>query len=66
LLPVPSIELFASGVDPPWALHEFLDRCERLAVDPGPLLYATRMAAKVHSSALQDEYQLYYHAYAMK
>ena len=27
--------------------HEKLDRCERLAVDPGPLVYATRTAAKV-------------------
>ena len=37
---------------------EILDRCERLAVDPGPLLYASRMAAKVDSAAVQDEYQL--------
>jgi hypothetical protein len=43
--------------------HEILDRCERLAVDPGPLLYASRMAAKVDSSALQDGYQLYHHAF---
>ncbi|MBM3820135.1 MAG: DUF763 domain-containing protein [Acidimicrobiia bacterium] len=43
-------------------LHEFLDRCERLAVDPGPLPYASRTAAKVGSSALQDGYQLYTHA----
>lgn len=43
--------------------HEILDRCERLAVDPGPLLYASRMAAKVDNVALQDGYQLYHHAF---
>jgi hypothetical protein len=43
--------------------HEILDRCERSAVDPGPLLYASRLAAKVDSSALQDGYQLYHHAF---
>jgi uncharacterized protein len=42
---------------------EILDRCERLAVDPGPLLYASRMAAKVDSAALQDGYQLYHHSF---
>jgi len=36
-----------------------LDRCKRLAVDPGPLLYASRIAAKVESAVLQDGYQLY-------
>jgi uncharacterized protein len=42
---------------------EILDRCERLAVDPAPLLYASRMAAKVDSAALQDGYQLYHHSF---
>ncbi len=42
--------------------HEILDRCERLAVDPRPLLHASRMAAKVDNAALQDGYQLYHHA----
>ena len=42
---------------------EILDRCERLAVEPGPLLYASRMAAKVDSAAVQDGYQLYHHAF---
>ena len=42
---------------------EILDRCERLAVDPGPLVYASRMAAKVDSAALQDGYQLYHHSF---
>ena len=42
---------------------EILDRCERLAVEPAPLLYASRMAAKVDSAAVQDGYQLYHHAF---
>jgi hypothetical protein len=42
---------------------EILDRCERLAVDPGPLLYASRMAAKVDNAGVQDGYQLYHHAF---
>jgi uncharacterized protein len=42
---------------------EILDRCERLAVEPRPLLYASRMAAKVDSAAVQDGYQLYHHAF---
>jgi len=42
---------------------EIRDRCERLAVDSGPLVYASRMAAKVDSAAVQDGYQLYHHAF---
>ena len=42
---------------------EILDRCERLAVEPRPLLYASRMAAKVDSAAVQDGYQLCHHAF---
>ena len=42
---------------------EILDRCERLAVDPRPLLYASRMTAKVDNAAVQDGYQLYHHAF---
>lgn len=37
--------------------------CERLGRDPGPLVYASRMAAKVDSAAVQDGYQLYHHAF---
>ncbi|MBI4265383.1 MAG: DUF763 domain-containing protein [Acidobacteria bacterium] len=44
----------AAGID----AHEFLDRSERLAVCPGPLLYASRKAAKIGSAVLQDGYQL--------
>ncbi len=34
-----------------------------LAVDAGPLIYASRMAAKVDSAALQDGYQIYHHSF---
>jgi len=36
---------------------------ELASVDPSPLIYASRMAAKVDSSALQDGYQLYHHTF---
>jgi len=42
---------------------EIRERCERLAIDSGPLIYASRMAAKVDSAAVQDGYQLYHHAF---
>ena len=42
---------------------EIRERCDRLALDPGPLIYASRMAAKVDSAAVQDGYQLYHHAF---
>lgn len=34
---------------------------EAISVAPSPLVYASKMAAKVDSSALQDGYQLYHH-----
>jgi len=37
--------------------------CDRLSIDPQPLVYASRMAAKVDSAAVQDGYQLYHHAF---
>jgi uncharacterized protein len=42
---------------------EIVGRCDRLAIDPQPLVYASRMAAKVDSAAVQDGYQLYHHAF---
>ncbi len=36
---------------------------ERLSLDPSALVYASRMAAKVDNSALQDGYQLYHHTF---
>lgn len=41
-----------------------IERCGKfLKVDPTPLTYASRMAAKVDNSALQDGYQLYHHTF---
>src|ERR671912_2236754 len=37
--------------------------CESLSIDPRPLVYASRMSAKVDSAAVQDGYQLYHHAF---
>jgi len=34
-----------------------------LKVNPTPLIYASRMSAKVDNSALQDGYQLYHHSF---
>ncbi len=36
---------------------------EALGQDPGPLVYGSRMSAKVDSAALQDGYQLYHHTF---
>lgn len=37
--------------------------CEGLACEPEPLVYASRMSAKVDSAAVQDGYELYHHAF---
>jgi hypothetical protein len=37
--------------------------CDKLSIDPKPLVYASRMSAKVDSAAVQDGYQLYHHAF---
>jgi hypothetical protein len=42
---------------------EIVSRCEELSLDPAPLVYASRMAAKVDSAAVQDGYQLYHHTF---
>lgn len=36
---------------------------ERFSFEPQPLVYASRMAAKVDSAALQDGYQIYHHTF---
>ena len=36
---------------------------ERISLNPEPLVYASRMSAKVDSAAIQDGYQLYHHAF---
>ena len=42
---------------------EIAGACERLSIDARPLVYASRMSAKVDSAAVQDGYQLYHHAF---
>jgi uncharacterized protein len=42
---------------------EIVERCDRLSIDAQPLVYASRMAAKVDSAAVQDGYELYHHAF---
>ena len=37
--------------------------CERLGLDPEPLVQASRLSAKVDNTALQDGYQLYHHSF---
>jgi len=36
---------------------------DSLSIDPAPLIYASRMSAKVDTSAVQDGYQLYHHTF---
>ena len=36
---------------------------EKISLNPAPLVYASRMSAKVDSSAVQDGYQLYHHTF---
>ena len=36
---------------------------DRLSLEPAPLVYASRMSAKVDNSAVQDGYQLYHHTF---
>jgi len=36
---------------------------ELTSIDPVPLVYASRMSAKIDSSAVQDGYQLYHHVF---
>lgn len=37
--------------------------CERIGRDPEPLVYASRLSAKVDNSAVQDGYRLYHHSF---
>jgi hypothetical protein len=43
--------------------QEIEGTCDRISLEAAPLIYASRMAAKVDSSALQDGYQLYHHLF---
>ncbi len=42
---------------------EIAQACDTLSMDARPLVYASRMSAKVDSAAVQDGYQLYHHAF---
>jgi hypothetical protein len=42
---------------------EITTACETLGRDPAPLVYASRISAKVDNSAVQDGYQLYHHSF---
>lgn len=42
---------------------EIVAACEALSLDPQPLVYASRISAKVDSAAVQDGYQLYHHSF---
>jgi hypothetical protein len=42
---------------------EIEEICDRTAVNGTPLIYASRMSAKVDSAAVQDGYQIYHHAF---
>ncbi len=43
-------------------LDEIENKAEKLGIDAEPIKYASRMAAKVDSAALQDGYNIYHHA----
>jgi hypothetical protein len=43
--------------------QEIEEHCNHIAAESAPLVYASRMSAKVDSSALQDNYQLYHHCF---
>ncbi len=42
---------------------EIASHCERLGRSPEPLVYASRMSAKVDSAAVQDGYHIYHHSF---
>ena len=42
---------------------EITAACDRLGRDPKPLVYASRMSAKVDNAAVQDGFQLYHHSF---
>ncbi len=43
--------------------QEITQVCEKLSYDPADLIYASRLSAKVDSSAVQDGYQIYHHSF---
>jgi len=47
----------------PLEIEAAVDKFALTSLDPGELVYASRMAAKVDNAALQDGYQLYHHVF---
>jgi hypothetical protein len=43
--------------------QEIEEICDQSAIDGTPLIYASRMSAKVDSAAIQDGYQIYHHSF---
>ena len=43
--------------------QEIEEICDRRSIDGTPLIYASRMSAKVDSAAVQDGYQIYHHCF---
>ena len=43
--------------------QEIEEVCDQRSIDGTPLIYASRMSAKVDNAALQDGYQLYHHCF---
>ena len=42
---------------------EIENHADRIGINPGPLIHASRLSAKVDNTALQDGYQLYHHLF---
>jgi hypothetical protein len=62
----PSIGLFAAGGKGAVSRRtpeEIASLAEKEGIEPGPLIYASRMSAKVDSAALQDGFQIYHHVF---
>lgn len=62
----PELGIYAAGGKGKMSLQtpaEILARCELTGCDAAPLIYASRMAAKVDSAALQDGFQIYQHSF---
>src|ERR1051325_197610 len=51
------------GAPPGRTREEITPACDRRGRDPAPLVYASRISAKVDNSAVQDGYQLYHHSF---
>lgn len=62
----PELGLFAAGGKGAASREtplEIQSIAERIGLEPAPLIYASRMSAKVDSAALQDGFQIYHHIF---